>query len=88
MDVDKLQEKYSGKLCFWVTLDVEDLQKAHDPVFLDELPPKFKNCRVAADLSWEQPVACSKGSIWTVWLQFMNGYKGYKGCFVCHINSG
>jgi uroporphyrinogen decarboxylase len=37
MDVGKLQELYRGQLCLWGTLEVEDLIKAHDSAFLDEL---------------------------------------------------
>ncbi len=42
MDVNKLQELYRGKLCFWGTLEVDDLQKAHDPDYLDELTSQIK----------------------------------------------
>jgi len=42
MDVDRLQELYRGKLCFWGTLEVDDLQKAHDPDFLDELTSQIQ----------------------------------------------
>jgi len=42
MDVERLQGKYSGKLCFWGTLEVEDLQKAHDPDYLDELTSQIQ----------------------------------------------